>query len=81
MYGIFLSKVLPNTTEPLGVMILKSRGFFPHAYWYWIGVGALLAFVMFFNFCFTLALSFLKREYFVLNKIMSANIERLCSEI
>ncbi|KAK1363011.1 hypothetical protein POM88_038572 [Heracleum sosnowskyi] len=52
--------VLPNTTEPLGVMILKSRGFFPHAYWYWIGVGALLASVLLFNICFTLALSFLK---------------------
>ncbi|KAK1363012.1 hypothetical protein POM88_038573 [Heracleum sosnowskyi] len=52
--------VLPNTTEPLGVMILKSRGFFPHAYWFWIGVGALLASVILFNLCFTLALSFLK---------------------
>ncbi|KAM7480400.1 hypothetical protein LguiA_028613 [Lonicera macranthoides] len=53
------SHVLPNTTEPLGVTILKSRGFFPYAYWYWIGVGALLGFVLVFNFCFTLALTYL----------------------
>uniref|UniRef100_A0A162A6A1 ABC transporter domain-containing protein n=1 Tax=Daucus carota subsp. sativus TaxID=79200 RepID=A0A162A6A1_DAUCS len=53
------NRVVPNTTEPLGIMILKSRGFFPYAYWYWIGVGALLGFTLLFNFCFTLALSFL----------------------
>ncbi|KAL8091918.1 pleiotropic drug resistance protein 1-like [Apium graveolens] len=53
------SHVLPNTTEPLGVIILKSRGFFPDASWYWIGVGALLGFVLLFNLCFTLAVTFL----------------------
>jgi len=31
-------KVTPNSTEPLGVKVLKSRGIFPEAYWYWIGV-------------------------------------------
>uniref|UniRef100_A0A165A223 ABC transporter domain-containing protein n=1 Tax=Daucus carota subsp. sativus TaxID=79200 RepID=A0A165A223_DAUCS len=51
--------VLANTTEPLGIIILKSRGFFPYAYWYWIGVGALLGFILLFNLCFTLALTFL----------------------
>ncbi|KAF8658462.1 hypothetical protein HU200_058914 [Digitaria exilis] len=30
-------KVLPGSTEPLGVLILKSRGIFPEAKWYWIG--------------------------------------------
>nr|AGT28055.1 pleiotropic drug resistance transporter 3 [Panax ginseng] len=50
---------LPNTTEPLGVAILKSRGFFPYAYWYWIGVVALLGFVLLLNLCFTMALSYL----------------------
>ncbi|KAL8091917.1 hypothetical protein AgCh_034255 [Apium graveolens] len=53
------SRVLPNTTEPLGVIILKSRGFFPQASWYWIGVGACLGFTFLFTFSFTLALSFL----------------------
>ncbi|GMN21500.1 hypothetical protein TIFTF001_045511 [Ficus carica] len=51
--------VPPNSTEPLGVAIMKSRGFFPHAYWYWIGIGALFGFVLLFNICFTLALTYL----------------------
>ncbi|KAG8643746.1 pleiotropic drug resistance protein 1 [Manihot esculenta] len=59
----FLAKswrhIPPNSTEPLGVQLLKTRGFFPHAYWYWLGVGALGGFVLLFNFCFTLALTFL----------------------
>ncbi|XP_058226805.1 pleiotropic drug resistance protein 1-like [Rhododendron vialii] len=51
--------VLQNETEPLGVVVLKNRGFFPDAYWYWIGVGALLGFVLLYNFCFTLSLAYL----------------------
>ncbi|CAK7336320.1 unnamed protein product [Dovyalis caffra] len=35
------SHVLPNSAESLGIEVLKSRGFFTNAYWYWIGVGAL----------------------------------------
>ncbi|KAG8643795.1 hypothetical protein MANES_11G067100v8 [Manihot esculenta] len=53
------SQVLPNSTEPLGIQVLKSRGFFTNAYWYWIGVGALVGFTLLFNLCFTLALTFL----------------------
>ncbi|XP_065868540.1 pleiotropic drug resistance protein 1-like isoform X2 [Euphorbia lathyris] len=53
------SKVLPNSTEPLGVQVLKSRGFFTQAYWYWIGVGALVGFTVLYNFLFTLALTLL----------------------
>ncbi|GAB2269453.1 transcription factor [Dionaea muscipula] len=45
--------------EPLGVMVLKTRGIFPHAYWYWLGVGALLGFVVLFNILYTFALTFL----------------------
>ncbi|KAA8540447.1 hypothetical protein F0562_024634 [Nyssa sinensis] len=52
-------RVLPNATEPLGVTVLKSRGFFPEAYWYWVGVGALSGFILLYNFCFTLALTYL----------------------
>ncbi|XP_027344150.1 pleiotropic drug resistance protein 1-like isoform X3 [Abrus precatorius] len=51
--------VLPNSTEPLGVEVLKSRGFFTHAFWYWIGVGALFGFVFLLNITFTLALTYL----------------------
>ncbi|KAF8393290.1 hypothetical protein HHK36_021531 [Tetracentron sinense] len=31
--------VPPNSTEPLGVTVLKSRGIFHEAHWYWIGVA------------------------------------------
>ena len=60
---VYLLKVLPNSTEPLGIEVLKSRGFFPHAYWYWIGVGALIGFILLFNAAFTLALTYINREY------------------
>ncbi|KAI4316280.1 hypothetical protein L6164_024275 [Bauhinia variegata] len=52
-------KVLPNSTETLGVLVLRSRGFFPEAYWYWIGVGVLIGYVFLFNFLFTLAMQYL----------------------
>ncbi|XP_059642945.1 pleiotropic drug resistance protein 1-like isoform X2 [Cornus florida] len=52
-------KVPTNATEPLGVTVMKSRGFFPDAYWYWLGVGALFGFVLVFNFCYSLALTYL----------------------
>jgi hypothetical protein len=58
-----LSKVLPNSMESLGVEVLKSRGFFSHAYWYWICVGALVGYVLLLNAGFTLALTFFNREY------------------
>nr|XP_023908151.1 pleiotropic drug resistance protein 1-like isoform X2 [Quercus suber] len=48
-----------STTEALGISVLKSRGFFTQAYWYWIGVGALVGFLLVFNIIFTLALTYL----------------------
>jgi len=55
-------KVLPGSTERLGVLILKSRGIFPEAKWYWIGFGALLGFTLIFNSLFTLCLAYLKTQ-------------------
>ncbi|KAH7845867.1 hypothetical protein Vadar_006860 [Vaccinium darrowii] len=52
-------QVPPNSTESLGVLVLKSRGIFPEAHWYWIGVGALVGYVLLFNGIFALALSYL----------------------
>ncbi|KAG4187653.1 hypothetical protein ERO13_A08G114650v2 [Gossypium hirsutum] len=40
------NKVIPLANEKLGVLVLKARGCFAKAYWYWIGVGALLGFVL-----------------------------------
>ncbi|KAK7351408.1 hypothetical protein VNO77_10843 [Canavalia gladiata] len=53
------SHAAPNSTEPLGVKVLKSRGIFPEAYWYWIGVGASIGYMLLFNFLFPLALHYL----------------------
>ncbi|KAK1298161.1 Pleiotropic drug resistance protein 3 [Acorus calamus] len=53
------SRILPNTTEPLGVRVLKSRGVFPEAKWYWISIGALAGFIVVFNAWYTLALKYL----------------------
>ncbi|KAH0449837.1 hypothetical protein IEQ34_020529 [Dendrobium chrysotoxum] len=60
----FLAKswnhILPGSSEPLGVSILKSRGIFPEAKWYWIGLGVLVGYVILFNFLFVVALTYLK---------------------
>nr|XP_016502357.1 PREDICTED: pleiotropic drug resistance protein 1-like isoform X2 [Nicotiana tabacum] len=46
-------------TEPLGAAVIRARGFFPDAYWYWIGVGALVGFTMVFNLFYSIALAYL----------------------
>ncbi|KAL5701728.1 transcription factor [Ranunculus cassubicifolius] len=51
--------VLPNYTEPLGTMVLKSRALFTEAHWYWIGVGAMIGYIFLLNGLYTLALSYL----------------------
>ncbi|XP_061982099.1 pleiotropic drug resistance protein 1-like isoform X7 [Populus nigra] len=53
------SHIPGNSTEPLGIQVLKSREFFTEANWYWIGVGATVGFMLLFNICFALALTFL----------------------
>ncbi|PRQ26833.1 putative sulfate-transporting ATPase [Rosa chinensis] len=52
--------VSTNSKEPLGIMVLNSRGVFPEARWYWIGVVALFGFILLFNFLFILALQYLE---------------------
>uniref|UniRef100_A0ACD5VXW8 Uncharacterized protein n=1 Tax=Avena sativa TaxID=4498 RepID=A0ACD5VXW8_AVESA len=54
------NKVVQGSSGILGVDVLKSRGFFTEAKWYWIGAGALLGYVLVFNILFTIALSYLK---------------------
>ncbi|KAG6492651.1 ABC transporter G family member 44-like [Zingiber officinale] len=60
----FLAKswhhIVPGSTKPLGVTILKYRGIFPYAKWYWIGLGGLTGYVILFNGLFTLALAYLR---------------------
>lgn len=59
-----MQKVDPASNETLGIAVLKSRSFFTEAYWYWIGVGGLVGFILLLNFLFTLALTYLNRAYF-----------------
>jgi hypothetical protein len=58
-------KILDSTAsnETLGVQVLRSRGVFTEAKWYWIGLGAMLGYTLLFNALFTLALTYLKGEY------------------
>lgn len=50
----------PNIDEPtIGKAILRSKGMFTRGYWYWISIGALVAFSVLFNILFTLALKYL----------------------
>ena len=60
-----MAQVPPNSTEPLGVSVLKSRGLFPEAHWYWIGVAALIGYIVLFNFLITLSLKYLNRKHHV----------------
>ncbi|AES81621.2 pleiotropic drug resistance protein 1 [Medicago truncatula] len=50
--------VLPNSTKPLGVDVLESRGFFTQSYWYWICFAALLGYTLLFNLGYILALTY-----------------------
>ncbi|KAK7335962.1 hypothetical protein VNO80_28125 [Phaseolus coccineus] len=46
-------------THNLGLDYLDSRAFFTDSYWYWLGFGALIGFVLFFNVVFGFALEYL----------------------
>ncbi|KAH9714757.1 ABC transporter G family member 40 [Citrus sinensis] len=59
--GYSWKKFTPNSYESIGVQVLKSRGFFAHAYWYWLGLGALFGFILLFNLGFTMAITFLNQ--------------------
>ena len=63
---IFVQVVDPTvSTDTLGVQVLKARGIFVDPNWYWIGVGALLGYIMLFNVLFIVFLDLLDREYLV----------------
>ncbi|CAN1280685.1 ABC transporter G family member 40, partial [Linum perenne] len=53
------SKVPANSTESLGIQVLRSRGFFTEPHWYWLGFGATIGFLFLFNIVFAVALTFL----------------------
>ncbi|KAH9622500.1 hypothetical protein KSS87_017391 [Heliosperma pusillum] len=47
------------THNGLGKTVLDSRGIFTNAYWYWIGLGALVGYVLLFNVMYTITLTYL----------------------
>nr|CAB3449304.1 unnamed protein product [Digitaria exilis] len=48
-----------TSNDTLGVQVLKARGIFVDPNWYWIGVGALLGYIMLFNILFVFFLDWL----------------------
>ncbi|KAG8497067.1 hypothetical protein CXB51_008350 [Gossypium anomalum] len=57
------SHSLPGSTEAAGIDVLKSRDFFQEPKWYWIGVGGIDWFHNIVQLFFTVALTYLNREY------------------
>jgi hypothetical protein len=53
-------QILTGTRESLGTSILKSRGLFVQAKWYWIGLGALIGYIFVFNGLWTAAFTYFK---------------------
>lgn len=60
---IIVPQIVPGTNQPLGVIVLKARGAFTKAYWYWIGVVVMIGYTLLFNYLIYLGLAYLKREY------------------
>lgn len=52
----------PVGNSNLGNIVLQSHGLPTADYWYWLGVGALLLYALFFNIIVILALTFLNRK-------------------
>uniref|UniRef100_A0A1D1XCF5 Pleiotropic drug resistance protein 2 n=2 Tax=Anthurium amnicola TaxID=1678845 RepID=A0A1D1XCF5_9ARAE len=68
----------------VGTAVLKSRGMFVRGYWYWISVGALIGFSLFFNFCFIAALSYLNpignSQSIIIDEKEEKNLKNLSSK-
>jgi hypothetical protein len=53
------AKPIANSAHTLGQQILINSGVFPKNYWYWIGVAALMGYVLLFNTMYTFVLTYL----------------------
>lgn len=78
---MFVRQIPSGSTETVGVTVLKSRGVFPKARWYWIGVGANIGYVILFNFLVILALTYLNRKYYHSNTLQHYMINYLMKQI
>ena len=59
---VSLQVSVAGSNSTVGTNVLISHNLPTQDYWYWIGVGALLAYAVLFNGLFTLALAFLNRK-------------------
>ncbi|RDX69081.1 ABC transporter G family member 32, partial [Mucuna pruriens] len=48
-----------QTTNSLGLAVLKERSLYAESYWYWIGLGAMVGYTILFNILFTIFLAYL----------------------
>ena len=51
-----------QSTVSTGVKVLQNRGLPTQSYYYWIGVGGLIGFILLYNLLFTIALSYFHRK-------------------
>ncbi|KAL8225145.1 hypothetical protein R6Q57_017702 [Mikania cordata] len=58
---------LTGTNTTVGYGVLKFHHLPTEEYWYWLGVGALLLYALFFNIIVTLTLAYLKRKCLFIN--------------
>jgi hypothetical protein len=57
------------SNNTLGIQVLEARGIFVDLNWYWIGVCALLGYIILFNILFVIFLDWLDREYLDNSKV------------
>lgn len=60
--SVIIIQHLPGTNKELGLSVLESRGATTDPHWYWIGVAALIGFILFYALLANLALAYLKRK-------------------
>lgn len=61
MFHIFIQH-LAGSNQALGMSVLKSHGAITNSNWYWVGISALIGFIILFALLGSLALAYLKRK-------------------
>ncbi|GAB2228064.1 hypothetical protein Droror1_Dr00009894 [Drosera rotundifolia] len=55
----WMNKLASDNTTRLGLQVLRNFNVFQERYWYWIGAGALVGFIILFNVAYTVAVTYL----------------------
>jgi Plant PDR ABC transporter associated len=69
---------MQSSNETIGTRTLISRGLNYAGYYYWIGVGALIGFIILFNFGFTLCLTFKRRTTLLIHRNFLIDQSLIC---